>query len=81
MLQCIRNVNVKGYGLVKLDCLEKHSHVVMKHVLVCDAAKQLVVKDEPVVKIASELRTLGLAYVLSVRCGGCNTSLKLVQNC
>ncbi|KAH3861028.1 hypothetical protein DPMN_023954 [Dreissena polymorpha] len=50
---------------------------VIKHVVFCEAAKQLVITDNPVVKILSELRTQGLASVLFVCCCGCKNNFKL----
>ena len=72
-----RNLHPPVPILMHLGCLETHMNDVMKHVVLCEAAKQLVIKDKPVVQLISELRTQGLASVLSVCCCRCKQTFEL----
>ena len=71
----VGDVNVKGYRMINLDSLQENMNTVMKHVITCEKAKRFVIDNKPLVEIISELRTLGLASVLVVRCAACNTEI------
>lgn len=75
----VQHLNVKGYRVIHLDCLQSHVMDITMHVVAtCDDAIVLVNSGHgrSPITLVSELRTCGLASVMLAKCEGCGKTFK-----